>query len=517
MKLLTKSIFLACACFCQTILAADLVEVFQQAAISDPSFKQSGNQRLSNHQSVPIARAGLLPTLGLSADSTRNHLTNKSASLIPQFANVNQGDFTYFSTSYTLSLSQPLFNFEAWALLQEAKATVKAADATYAAQVQSLIATVSNAYFDVLLAEDNLVYIQAEKRAVYRQLDQVRQQYKVGLIAITGVYQAQASYDLIVSEEIAAKNNIQNAKEDLRAITGVYYKNLAKLKSGVPLLKPDPVDVNKWVCTAETQNWNIQAARFNAEAAKDNINVQQSGHFPIVNAVGSFNRTETGTQPGGRTNTRLGTYGVELSLPIFEGFSVTSSSVQAKYDYQGTLDALEETRRSVVNNTRQNYNNVLAGISKIKADRQAIVSNQSSLKSTEEAYRVGTQTVLDVLQAQQDLFDAQRIYSRDQYALINATIALKEAAGTLSIVDLQQINTWLTHSKKSYHEKRIEQLEQESRDALNPDTSWYLKKLNQQSSQKASSQTAHKAKDPKTQKGIGQAKTSHSKKKDSTQ
>lgn len=498
MKLFIKSALLLCACFCQMVMAADLVKVFQQAVTSDPAFRQAGNQRLSRLQNVPIARAGLLPSVGLTADTSRNHLNNKSASFIPQFSALNQGKFSYFSTNYTLSLSQPLFNFEAWALLQEAKATEKAADATYAAAVQGLIAEVAQAYFDVLLAEDDLVYIQAERRAIYRQLDQVRQQYKVGLVAITGVYQAQASYDLVVSEEIAAKNNIKNRKEDLRAITGVYYEDLAKLKSGVPLLKPDPVNVEKWVQTSEVQNWNVQAARYNAEAARENINVQQSGHFPVVSAIGSFNRNQTGPQSSGRTNTRVGTYGVQLTLPIFEGFSVTSSSTQAKYDYEGTLDALEEARRTVISNTRQSYNNVIAGISKIKADRQAIVSNESSLKSTEEAYKVGTQTVLDVLQAQQDLFDAQRIYSRDQYGFINATIALKEAAGTLSIADLQQINTWLTHSKKSYHTARIKKMEEESKAALNPDTSLYLKKY--QKELEASAQEVKKSAEQSTKK-----------------
>lgn len=460
----------------QQSFAADLLEVFQQAVLSDPELHKSKHQRLAILQDIPIQRANLLPTANVTADTTENGLHSNSPTGIP---GVNVGDFHFFSTSYTVSLSQPLFNYEAWASLQSAKATVKAANANYAASVQDLINRVTEAYFNVLLAEDDLTFIQAEKRSIYRQLDQVRQQYKVGLVAITGVYQAQASYDLVIAEEISAKNNINNAREDLRAITGVYYEELAPLKAGVPLFKPDPVNVDRWVKTSDLQNWTIQAARFNAEAAKENINIQQSGHFPTVNAVGRFNRLKTGSQPGGKTNNRVHTYGVELNLPVFNGFGVTSSSTKAKFEYAASLDELDRTRRDVVNNTRQSYNNVIAGISKIKADRQAILSNESSLKSTEEAYKVGTQTVLDVLQAQQDLFDAQRIYSRDQYNFISATVDLKQSAGTLSIADIKEINKWLSPGNKAYSRERIKQFENTVKKSGDSDLSdsLYLKKI----------------------------------------
>ncbi len=439
--------------------AADLMEVFKQSVHSDPQFQAAEAERLSQHQNVPISRSFLLPSLIASADSLYNRQNNKTTVGAGAgvggvgATNIGQGVFRYNSNGYTLNLSQPLFDYGAWSQLKEAEASVKAADAQYAADVQDLISRVISAYLNVLLTEDNLAFTEAEKRAVYRQLDQVRQQYKVGLVAITGLYQAQAQYDSIVAEEIAAKNDIINAKEDLRAITGIYYNNLSGLAKQVPLINPVPLNVDRWVLTSEKQNWSIQAARFNSLALRKQIQVEFSGHLPILDAVAQYDRQKTGASPSGNVNLRTGSVGVQLTVPILEGGFVSASTKQAEYNYEKAVDQLEQARRTAVTDARQSYNNVMAGISKVKADKQAIVSNQSSLRSTIEAYKVGTQTMLDVLQAQQDLYDAQRIHASDQYAYINATVALKQAAGTLSVTDVERINQWLTSRPNNKYRK----------------------------------------------------------------
>ena len=392
----------ACLSFSSLAAAEDLVEVFNQALSSDPTYKAAQAEQLSQHENVPISRAFLLPSLNASANRLKNWADNKSTGALTSTGlNAGLADPTYdfISHGYDITLSQPIFDLQAWANLGEAKAGVKAADATYAAAAQSLISRTSTAYFNILQAEDDLRYTEAEKRSTYRQLDQVRQQFKVGLVPITGVYQAQAEYDNIIATEIAAKNAIINTREDLREITGVYYTHLAGLRSEVPLVTPEPENVDKWVDTATKQNWNLQAARWTAEAAKDEIKVQRSGHLPTVDAVAGFDRSKTSRTPVGTTNSRVGSVGVQLALPVFEGGLVMAETKQAEYDYQGALDQREITYRAVVTDSRQSYNNIVAGISKVKADRQAIVSNEASLRSTIEGYKVGTQTMLDVLEA----------------------------------------------------------------------------------------------------------------------
>ena len=450
------SIALAFLMMGQLANAASLTEVFQQALQSDPTFAAAGDVWRAERENLPIARSFLLPQIILTnAQSLYNVEDNRTkqrhdvSPIVQPDSDFTAGSFKYNSNGYTLDFTQQIFNVGAWASFLEAKSIVKAADAAYAAAAQDLISRVSQAYFNVLLAEDELLYIVAEKKAVYRQLEQVLQQYKVGLLAITGVYQAQAQYDRIVSDEIAAKNDIINAKEDLRAITGVFYKKLDGLRANLPLLKPNPNDVNQWAKTAVQQNWTLQSAIFIAKAAKQNINVQRSGHFPVVNAVAEQTWVRTGTSPAGKVNDKISYGGIAIEMPVFQGWLVTSETKQAKYEHQQTLDKKEETQRAVVNATHQSFNNIINGIGKIKADRRAIVSGESSLRSTIEAYQVGTQTMLDVLQSQTDLFDTFRVFARDQYDYINATIALKYAAGTLNYTDLIEINKWLT-KEKSY-------------------------------------------------------------------
>ena len=456
-KKLTKALFsLGLITLSGNALAENLLQVFQQALAYDPTYQKANAQRLSTHEDIPISRSFLLPqfnALGYSQYNNQKEREGSSINLPSGPATFGQGTFNYNSNGYTLDLTQSIFDYAAWATLSEAKLSVKSADATYVAALQSLMQRTSEAYFNVLAAQDNLRYIEAEKKAIYQQLDQVTQQYKVGVVAITGVYQAQAAYDSIISQEISAANAVINQRENLRAITGKYYNSISSLEYNDP---------DKWVKTAIKQNWSLTAARYTAEAAKENVSVQRAGHLPVVDAYAEQDYLKTGTTPSGQTNSTANAVGIQLELPVFQGGLVTAETKQAAYNYQASLDAMTETYRSVYNNTQQSYNNVVSGINQVKADRQAIVSNASSLRSTVEGFKVGTQTMLDVLQAQQDLYNAEREFSNDLYAYINATISLKEAAGTLSLKDLKQINGWLSLSRSEYSSLNISTIQNQA-------------------------------------------------------
>lgn len=290
-----KLITLLCLLTSTPLFAADLLQVYQQALISDPAFQAARATYLSETQAYPIARAVLLPNIQFIG----SHLYNRTSTTPIEVTPLGSGLKTEFrSLDLTFNATQSIIDFGKWANLHIAKSTVKAAAATFAAAEQDLILRTAEAYFKILDAEDNLRFTQAEKKATARQLDQAEQRFKVGLDAITSVHDARAEYDANVAQEIAAKNDVVNAREELREITGKYYKIIAPLQGTLPLAKPRPANVEHWVDIVDRQNLDIIAARFNTMAARENIKLQFAGHLPVVNAIGDYEHVrEHGSAP----------------------------------------------------------------------------------------------------------------------------------------------------------------------------------------------------------------------------
>jgi outer membrane protein len=432
---------------CLSVNAASLLEVYQQALSSDPVFQQAVAQRLADQEAVPISFANLLPNIGV----TMQPALNKTAASGPA---TTTGSYSNRQLVVNATVTQTLFNFQQFANLAGAKASAKQADATFNAAAQSLILRVASAYFAVLQDEDTLRYATANKAAYAKQLDQVNQQYKVGLKTITDVYTAQASYDASSASYIATQTQLANDKENLRAITGYMYSSLAKLNEQFPLISPKPANIDAWVDTATRQNWSIKSAQYANDVSMQNVKQQFAGHLPVLSAQGTYNITTTrntgGTgpdgsffMPPGAAQSHNRTLALNLSVPVFQGGQVVAQTKQAQYTYQVTSQKLEQTVRSTINATRQSYLGVIAGISQIKADRQAVKSSQSSYEGLEAQYRVGTATLVDVLNQQQKTFQAQKQYAADRYTYVNNLLSLKQAAGTLSPDDVAAINSWL--------------------------------------------------------------------------
>ena len=446
------------------IHATDLMQVYQDAYNYNPNFLSAKATMQATMQGVPIARAGLLPEAMATGQDGFHNFDNDAPSGGSQTVLVNgqpqtialngtNGTYRYNEHGYEISASQPLFNFANWLGYSSAKYSASSAASTFNAALQTLMSTTAQAYFAELNAEDTLSYVQAEKQATYESLTQAKQKFDVGLIAITDVEQARAQYDSNVAAELSAQNDVINAKENLHAITGMYYEHLASLhNNAAPLIRPIPVDVNKWVEVADKQNWTLIASRQTAEAARRTAQQDQANHLPTVDGVASYTGDKTGTTSTGQRDYNDAFIGVQVTVPIFEnGMGYTSAvAKQAGYQYEAAVQNRDATYLSTVNNTKQNFNNVLSFIGQVEADKQTIKSNQVSLQSIIDGYSVGTQTMLDVLTAQENLFSAWSDYSDDQYSYINATIALKQAAGTLSPIDLQEINSWLTEQRQPF-------------------------------------------------------------------
>lgn len=446
-------IFLAIITYSCTAAALDLVEAYQQGLVNDPIYLQTIASLRSSKQNLPISIASLLPNVAATTSPTitKTHYFNAEEIGITPTATVK-----YYKL--TLSVTQTVFNFAQFSTVGKSLAISRSADAQLNAALQSLMTRVANAYFAILRDEETLSYARASKEAYAKQLDQVRQQYEVGIKTKTDVYTAEASYEASVAQVLAAETTVDNDKENLRVITGHYPERVAGLSDNFPLVSPTPHDIDAWTQKALKHNWSIKAAQENAKSALYQIRTQASGHLPTVQLQGAVDRIYQNNIGGSAPDTGITTNGISIAndktialninFPIFAGGGVVAATTQATYDYDASKQALEKAVRDTVNTTRQSYLGIVSGISQIKADKKAIQSSISSLNGLEEGYRVGTQTLLDVLSQRQTVYENQSNYAKDRYDLLNNILALKQAAGTLSMEDLQAINGWLTITKK---------------------------------------------------------------------
>jgi len=422
--------------------AADLVDIYHQALENDPTFKAAYNNFMSVAETIPQARSGLLPQLTIGAQSGRNVLSVNAGGI-----DGIDGQQTYNANAWTVKASQAIFNYQSWAKVQQAKASVKAAHATFNSAAQDLILRTAKAYFDVLFARDTLNFAEAKKRANKRQLEQAQQRFNVGLDAITSVYEAKAAYDQSTALVISAQNNQVNQNENLRKLTNHVYEFVSPLRDNtIPLIKPEPNNVEEWVAAGIKQNYNLFAAKFNMQAARENIKAQASGAWPTLALQGNSARTSnsgSGSNFFVPASQMVSNVAVALNFPVFQGGLVEANTKQARFNFQTASEQLEKTYRDVVVNSHIAFNTIVDGISKVKADKQTIISQNNSLESTEAQFQVGTRTMVDVVNAQQRLFEAQEQLASDQYGLINAILNLKFLAGSLNIDDLQEINSWL--------------------------------------------------------------------------
>lgn len=416
--------------------AADLLDIYQAALNNDTLYRSALSTRLSTRETLPHSVAALLPSINGQANLASNY-----QNITPISASDTLGMNQFPSHSYSLTIKQPLLNLGDWLAVKQANNTSKQADALFSAAAQSLIYRVADAYFQVLLAQDELQLAQKEKASNAQQLNQVQKRVRVGLDVINTVYDAQAAYDKSLAVEITAQNMLRNNEENLRQLTGQPYTDLNGFKHSVPLLLPQPARIQQWIITAITYNPDLQASRHALEAAYDNIKIKASGHVPTLSLVGSYGR-DNGMN-NGTSNRNNAVIGLQLDVPLFSGGAVSSDTRKAEYDYQTTRANFDTVYRQVIITTHQKYNDVLADISKIKAERQAVKSAQIALISTEENFKAGTRTIVDIVLAQENLYDAKRNVANDHYNYLLDSLSLKQEAGILTADDLKLINGYL--------------------------------------------------------------------------
>ncbi len=416
--------------------AVDLLDVYELAQGRDPQYRQVAAAQRAVLEQRPQALSQLLPAVAFSANTFSNDQDITAAML------GRSGEVSFNSHSYSLNVSQPLFRGERIVQYLQSGSRIKQADAELLAAEQDLIIRTTETYFDVLAAYDNLSFAQAEKKSLSRQLEQARQRFDVGLTAITDVQEAQAGYDRAFAEEIEAKNNIDNAQEALREITGEYMTDLSMLGEMMPLLSPQPADIDVWTHTALAQNLSILASQHAVDTARKEIKRQLAGHLPTVDVIARHSFNKTGGRFGAFESTDTA-FGLELNVPIFQGGRVSSRVRESHERLNEQLERLEQAQRSAQRLTRQAYLGVLSGISRVKALKQALISSETALQATEAGFEVGTRTAVDVVGAERVTSQARRDYARARYDYLLNTLRLKQSSGALSKADLSHVNGWL--------------------------------------------------------------------------
>ncbi|HED16940.1 MAG TPA: hypothetical protein ENI64_09045 [Gammaproteobacteria bacterium] len=433
---LIMATFTACLLWSNPLLAEDLNEIYQLARQQDPQLKAAVASREAAYTARPQALAGLLPHITFRTNADR----------IKQDSSLS-GSSVFNNTGYDLSLTQPVFNYRAIQQYRQSDFTLRQADATYGAAVQELILRVSESYFNVLAAGDNVEFARTNKAAIARQREQARKRFEVGLIAITDVHEAEALYDQAVATEIAAINEQANSLETLNVITGAYHEQLHLLQDTIPLVKPDPEGMDKWTDISLKQNLSLQAANAAVEIAKKSVDIRKADHLPTVDMVLSTRNQDVGGDFAREFDTD--SISVQLSVPIYSGGLTSAQVNESAFLLQQSRQQAEFERRSTVAQTRNAYRGVLTGISQVLALEKSIISTRSALETTEAGFEVGTRTIVDVLNSQRLLFQTKRDLARTRYDYILNYLRLKRAAGTLSPDDILRINKYLTVSDNS--------------------------------------------------------------------
>lgn len=434
----------ACAAGSTNLYAEDLLDVYQQAKANDPVVLKAAAQYDIAKEDIEQARATLLPQLSASGSFGEGK---------QESANQNTGRISHSdsrSTSYGATLSMEIYRHSSWLNLSSAKKSAHRSDINYQVAKQDLIVRVTQVYFDLLSAKDNLEFATAEKVAIERQLEQTKQRFSVGLTAITDVHEAQAEYDNAVTEEIRATNRIYTAEEAVRVITNVYPRDFSVLNTKrFSPSRPLPDSANEWQQTAEVKSLDLIAQKIAVDIAKQDINIAKAGHLPTLDFTGNYSNGKSKNNITDITGPYLDNHsvGISLSVPIYSGGAISSSVRRAQHSYVSASQDLSSIHRGVVQDTRNAYNTVIAAVSAIKSLEQALISAEKALEATEAGFEVGTRTIVDVLNSTRNLYNAKRNLSTTRYTYIQNVLSLKRAGGTITEQDLADINTGLVAVK----------------------------------------------------------------------
>jgi outer membrane protein len=430
---------------CAAILAGPAraegpLELYRIALQNDPRVAAARFDYLASQKARRAALAGLLPTVVLDSETTHE----RQRILSSQNAVIGAGFSKFPIDVWTLTITQPIIKLQAWQRLDQAEAAERQALAQQVAAEQALVVRVATAYLGVLAAQDSVSFATAERVAIGQQLQLAQERVARGLATVVNLHDAQARFAQTEAQEIDAKAVLDDALQAMREILGKLPQSYRQLAEDIPLMRPDPPDVNVWLDAAQKGNPGLDARRAAAEVAQAEMRRQRAGHAPTLDLVGTqINRKQGGTLFGGGSHVETSDLSLKFNLPIYTGGLITAVTEEAALRHSKTLEEVEAESRAVDRLTRSSYLGVISAISRVQALRQGVVSQSSALKAKQESFRAGLLTLIGVLDAERDLYLVRRDYAKARYDYLVNRLRLKQATGALSESDLEQLDSLL--------------------------------------------------------------------------
>ena len=437
LKILLSILFIA------PVSSENLLDIYNEALQNDPTYRAAEYSYLADKEIVVQGRAALLPSLTLSGSTNWN-----------EYYQDKQLQQQYNSFSSSARITQPLFRLDTWFQFRQARSLTDAAEADFAYEQQNLLVRTADLYFGVLRAIDNLNAAISEEKAIKKQLDQAQQRFEVGLSAITGVQEAQLAFDLSKASRINIEGKLFSSREALNALIGREIFSLSELGDTLVVSNPSPVSKEKWVELALTNNFQLKASYLRKKAAKNSARSAASNHLPKIDIIGTESESETnqfnyeGLNFNGQgipvpAITGRRNFGIQFSMPLFQGGAVSSKRKQAYLKYDQATENTLFAERKVIQEVRSQYSNVLTLVANVTAQTQAVKSATSALEATQVGYKVGTRNVVDLLQAEKNLYSAEKNLSNAKYDYILSNLRLLLASGTISPSEIISINSLL--------------------------------------------------------------------------
>jgi len=430
-------------CLLQTswALSDDLIGIYREALVKNTDYLTAEAQLKIAKEGIRAQFANLLPSLDVGA------FGSYSTSARSAIDKVLGGNSDTTSLGYSANISQLLYDNGVFKQYKQSKTIVDQAAINFKVVQQNLILDVALSYFSVLTAIDRYDFAESDLKAIGRQLEQTKQRFEVGLVAITDVHEAQAGYDSALARNIVAENDINTAYEDLRVVTGTYHKNLARLDKETPLVPPTPANIDEWTKMALDNNLGILSAKFGVDITQDSISIARSRHYPFLKLSAGYNKSSSDSNYANGTSgifkPETASINLNLGFNIYAGGAIKSATRTARYQHTQQLEFLESSIRTAQSEVRNAYLTVVADVSQVKALKQAVVSNDSAVKATEAGFEVGTRTTVDVLNARTKLLKAAVDLSDARYKYIIDRLFLQSATGGLGEEEIGEINNWL--------------------------------------------------------------------------
>jgi len=431
--------------------SGDLRLIYELAIENDPQIGAAKANYMARREVITQARAQLLPFAQLSGNTTHGRRyspqpfvdTNPSSPTFGEVVASHGPTARYNNHGFTASINQAVFDVGKFFQWRQARNVEAQAAAQFAAQQQELIVRVAETYFNILQAQDRLSSSKAEQEAVARQLEQVRQRFDVGLVAITDVLESTAAFDSSSVTVIEAEGEQDISFERLLRLTGETYRTIAGLSQEFPVKHPEPRDEEAWVQAALQNNFDLKAAREAVRSAEKQVHISRAGHYPTIGAQASYSHSVAGGGDFFGSKNNSTNLSLQMTIPVFSGLSTRSRTRESAYRLEEAQRNFDLTQRNTVESTRNLYSSINTDVARVRARLRAIESSQSALDATETGYEVGTRNIVDVLVAQQRLFAAQFQYASARYQYIMDTLRLKQMVGSLSPQDIYELNQFI--------------------------------------------------------------------------